>query len=326
MWNIIDENPISIAKKVAEVSDDYEQTNSELKKMYIIQNIALINSIMQNINGYCGSFGTGYPFYALGQNLTGILPVIDEQIRYNNELKKSMESSKHRIWHCGRCLSENSLNMPDLKQICIPCPKMDDSLKPRKLINRLPDIDMWMICDDKCVEEAKEKLLREFKKHNMYTSDVSPIQTIEDVSQITEDLKAGRMPQKKLPLDIHIISYSEFIRLIEQVPQALKEYTNNDGNIPPYLPIHPISLRKSWQYDDVAYNFILDFLLSLTPFNLEIRLQQRMQESRSKVANIFSNEELNDILYSVATQSVRDRMKTERLKEVFEERMDGWRD
>ena len=74
----------------------------------------------------------------------------------------------------------------------------------------------------------------------------------------------------------------------------------------------------------MAYNFILDFLLSLTPFNLENRLQQRMQESRGEVANIFSNKELNDILYSAATKAVRNRLN-ERLRKVFERRMEEWR-
>ena len=30
--------------------------------------------------------------------------------------------------------------MPDLKRICKPCPQVKDSIKPRKVINRLPDV------------------------------------------------------------------------------------------------------------------------------------------------------------------------------------------
>ena len=35
---------------------------------------------------------------------------------------------------------------------------MLDSLKPRKLINRLPDLDMWIVCKDGKVEVAQEEL------------------------------------------------------------------------------------------------------------------------------------------------------------------------
>ena len=63
--------PISFCKDVANISTQYELINSELKRKYLIFNINLINTIMQSIDGYQGSFGTGYPFYALGKKLDG---------------------------------------------------------------------------------------------------------------------------------------------------------------------------------------------------------------------------------------------------------------
>lgn len=33
---------------------------------------------------------------------------------------------------------------------------MNDKLKPRKIINRLPDLDMWLVCEDGCVEKHKK--------------------------------------------------------------------------------------------------------------------------------------------------------------------------
>ena len=50
--------------KAAEVSTEFEENNSELKKEYIIKNIKLYNKIVSSLKEYRGSIGTGYPFYA----------------------------------------------------------------------------------------------------------------------------------------------------------------------------------------------------------------------------------------------------------------------
>ena len=62
-----DENvkPISFCSEVAQISTDFEKCNTNLKKEYLIKNIEKIHAIMSSIDGYCGTFGTGYPFYAL---------------------------------------------------------------------------------------------------------------------------------------------------------------------------------------------------------------------------------------------------------------------
>ena len=81
---------MNICLEAVEGSNKFERNNFEdnsIKKMYIKKNIDIINEVMQFTTGYCGSFGTGYPFYALDKNFEGELPVIQEQLRYNEELK-----------------------------------------------------------------------------------------------------------------------------------------------------------------------------------------------------------------------------------------------
>jgi len=313
---------MNICIKAADASNKFENTNTDLKRQYFIKNIKVINTIMSRVPGYCGSFGTGYPFYALDSNLEGELPFISEQIRYNNQLIESAHQLKSE-WGCAKCLNTIGQLMPDLKQICKPCPRMNDGLKPRKVLNRLPDVDMWMICSDLYVDMAKEKLSKLFDVFDMRTSDVDPVQTINDVSDIADDLSNGVMPSKMLPLDVHIIEYSKFSSLISDVPFTLQEALQNEHQ--PYLPIHPISLRKTWQYDDVAYNFILDFMFSLTPFNWDDDLSNRLVYSRKIISNAFTNEQLCDILHSVAPDSVERRLETPRLQKVYERRMDLWK-
>ena len=147
---------IEICQEAAQASTDFETTNNELKRKYLLYNIKLYNSIVKKVKGNRGSFGTGYPFYALDKNLEGTLPIIDEQLQYNNKLIKAVEKTDRTTWTCAYCLAKYGEKMPDLKQVCKPCLWMEDELKPRKVLNRLPDVDMWMICDSENVENDKK--------------------------------------------------------------------------------------------------------------------------------------------------------------------------
>lgn len=312
----------NIVNEAATTSTIFENSNIELKREYILENIYVINSIMKMTPGYCGAFGTGYPFYALNVNLEGELPIIDEQIRYNEELFN--EAIKNGdTWVCAKCLNRNGKNMQDLKQICKPCPNQFSGLKPRKVLNRLPDIDMWMICEDDKIEEAMVKIVKLFGKANMHTSDVDPLTTIFDVSEIAKDLSLGIMPKKMLPLGVHIIERSKMENLISNMPFALLD--SMCQKVTPYLPIHPYSLRKIWQKDDEAYNFVLDYLYTLTPFNWDNDLASRLDFSRSIIANTFSEDSLLGILHHVFSPAAERRFENEILQKRYKERIGTWK-
>ena len=95
-------------EKSVEASTIFELNNTELKRLYILENIKKFNAIREKdeILNISGTFGTGYPFYALDSNLEGQLPIIKEQLRYNNELLKRIKESNKIIWECGNCLEE----------------------------------------------------------------------------------------------------------------------------------------------------------------------------------------------------------------------------
>lgn len=323
MNGLVNDCSIHICSKVAEISSEFEEYTGSNKKDYLIHNIELYNSIVQQVSGYCGSFGTGYPFYALSKNLAGNLPVIDEQIDYNNQLIQAVANSSNTAWTCATCLFKNSSNMPDLKQVCKPCPNMDDALKPRKVINRLPDIDMWMVCEDHFINDAKDSLMFLLGKYHFHPSDINPLRTIYDITEITDSIKMGLQPTKLLPLDAHIISSSTLLSLIEQVPFTLK--CAKENNQIPYLPIHPLSYRKVWQYDDTAYNFIHDYLSSFTEFNFNSDLQQMLEETRNIISMHYTVEELYQYLLATGPESVKRRHKTLELKGRFEERIESWK-
>lgn len=213
--------------------------------------------------------------------------------------------------------------MEDLKQICIPCPRLEKELKPRKVINRLPDIDMWMVCEDAKVEEAKKELKETFDQLGMHTSDVNPIQTFKDFKEIITDLEDGKMPIKMLPLDVHVVKYSELSNLLDQVPFTILN-SSNLGEVP-YLPILPDSLRKKWQKDDEAYNFTLDFLYSMTDFNFEEILKQRLDYTRNLVARQLTEEKSMEMLDLVSPDSVKRRFENKTLKKSYKRRINSWK-
>lgn len=236
-------------------------------------------------------------------------------------LEKIKESNKI-IWLCGKCLEEQGETLPDLKQICKPCPRIDNELKPRKIINRLPDIDMWIVSEKKNVEQTKEEMTKLFDSFDLYPSDINPIRTMQDIIDISENIVQGTMPDKNLPLDAHIIDKETLIDLIENVPKTLKESVSENT---PYLPIHPQSYRKKWQYDDEAYNFIYDYLSAFTPFNCDCDIMEVLVDSRKKVSSDFTNDELFKFLYSSATDANKRRFESKSLKKIFNERMETWR-
>ena len=306
-----------------EASNTYEYANNETKRKYLIQIIMLYNSIVSELEGYKGSFGTGYPFYALKSDLTGELPIIQEQIRYNNELALAAIQCKCTSWECARCLKVNGDKMADLKTICKPCQKINDSLKPRKVINRLPDMDLWMVCDEDKIDKTKIQLIDEFKKNNMRTSDVDPIHTIKDINKISRSLANNQMPKIMVPIDTHIIDYQTLLSLVEQVPEALQK-ASMDGTIPS-LDIWPISYRKNWQHDDQPYNFVHDFLSSMTPYNFDGNLREQLERTRSIISKLYTIEQLYNFLIRTGPASVLRRHETPVLKKRFEERVTEWK-
>lgn len=312
-----------IIKKVTQASTSFEKNNSDLKRRYLVRNIQLFNYIVSLIDGNQGSFGTGYPFYVLQKDLSGKLPIIKEHVRYSEELINEAKKCSQSEWICEDCLTENDTSMKDLKHACKPCPNMDDGLKPRKLMNRLPDLDMWMVCKDGQIEKTEKKLAELLEKFNIHTSDIDPVQTIKDMEEISEDIKNGNMPNKFLPIDAHIIEYSVIKRLIEQVPDEIEKAEKNNRNA--FLLIHPKSYRKVWQYDEDGYNFVSDFLAAFTEFNLVESLDEALKQSRLNIVNKYSPEKLYEIYIQATNEASKRRHKTPELSQIFKERVNGWK-
>lgn len=317
--------PYEFCKKVADISTDFEKTNTDLKRQYIISNIILYNNIASLIAECKGTFGTGYPFYVLDKNLQGSFPIIAEQIRYNDELVEQSLASQFREWMCATCLKENYSRMPDLKQICNTCPNIEKELKPRKLINRLPDLDLWMVVDENDIKTASSQVESLLGQYGFSTSDIDPLKTIMELEEIVTSLKQDQMPTKKIPIDTHLIDTISLYSLICEVPDKLDYCMKHEGTVP-YLAIHPLSLRKTWQKDDCAYNFIHDYLSSFSEMQMDPEIQRVLNETRREIARKYSLDQLYAFLLQTGPDCVARRQQTPGLREAFDKRITSWRE
>lgn len=309
---------LKIVEGVARLSSMYELQNTELKKAYTQQEMQQIKNVFELSKYYKGTFGTGYPFYAVGEDMTYDLPVILEQLRYNNELIEQCRKQDTRLWACLNCLEENVDDFPNLKIYCKPCADLSNELKPRKVINRMPDLDIWCVAEKRTTKKICGELSSLLENTTLTTSDVDPLQTFEDFKEIVLAMQSGKMPTKHLPLDIHVVEEGILNNLIEKVPDSI-----NTGNLE--LSIYPYSLRKTWDYESEGYNFVHDFLVSFSDLGLPKKTQKKLYESRKKLAERYSPEELYAVLMEIASDSTKRRYETEQLQEVFKEKVKKWK-
>ena len=135
-------------------------------------------------------------------------------------------------------------------------------------------------------------------------------------------LKNGVVPNLFLPIDAHIIEYSTLKKLIERVPAELAESKQEKKK--PFLPIHPKSYRKQWQYDDEAYSFIYDYLSAFKEFNFPQELQKSLDNSRTKVVSEHTPPELFNFLLQSANKASFRRFQSIKLENIFLQKIAEW--
>ena len=317
---------MDIITKAVVASTTFEEENGELKKIYLKNHIRRFHRVVKRLEGYRGFFGLGYPYDALGNRLAGDLPLINEQFRYNLELLSIFhEQFKNGIWPCEKCLKTKLDEMPDLKSICYKCPVVPKDISPRKVINRLPDMDLCLVVADDKLEQTKGELIPLFNENGLRTSDVDPIGTVDKMYRIAMDLKNGKMPTEYVPLDTHLFTYSELIDLMSKVEPEMA-ISLKSGN-PPYLSTRPYSLRKTWQQDDTAINFVYDFLYTFTDHDFRPELKEQLIKTRKQIASKYTNEQIEKMIVGAANASQKRRYHScPTLKLRLDERINSWRE
>ena len=75
----------------------------------------------------------------------------------------------------------------------------------------------------------------------------------------------------------------------------------------------------------MAYNFVFDFLYSLTPFNCNDELKEKLNNTRRIIADYFSEEQLDYFLSLVMPESVERRFETVELQKIYKRRTQSWK-
>jgi hypothetical protein len=264
--------------------------------------------------GYQGVFGTGYPFYAERED--GTVVAIDEIDRFVGTIRDKAASDEMRgvgAWVCGAC--QVATEHRDLKERCRPC--VDTTLKPRDVFKALPDLDFWVIVDEN--NPYIEGLLQTYmQRAGFQQSDADIYYSIKDTKSVLEGLQQGEQPEKRLPIDLHVITVSQLKQALTGVQDAVKT-----GDM--YVPIAPRSLHVVWETVDEPYDFMKDFIFSFTPKDIaHEELGEMITETRKLVLQHIGPKLAEEVVKS-AHPKERRQLGTPELGKLLLDRIESWK-
>lgn len=247
--------PHTVLVQALETASEYTRDTTTMKGEYLQQQFDDFTSAVRAVPGYKGVFGTGYPFYAMKEDGgTYDVPEITRYTRSFIPMVKKDAARQHGAWICGACQVESDL--PDLKTFCKPCDSVD--FKPRDIFKALPDLDFWVIVDpqDEPLETIEKIVEERVENAGFYTSDRDVAQAVDSTLFVMRTLQRGNTPTARLPLDLHVVTKDQLLACMNEVPQALAQKVT--------VPITPRSWHVEWEDADAPYDFVKDFLFSMT--------------------------------------------------------------
>lgn len=271
--------------------------SSGLKREYYFRQFEDFSNIAASTEGYKGSFGTGYPFYAAGDD-TGLAKIaeIDRYIAQQEANARLTAQRSIGIWTCSQCQKENML--PDLKTYCKPC--IDTLIKPRDVFKALPDLDFWAVVEK---VDTQKLLTLENSLHgsNFFQSDLDIARSVHDTQKAMSTIAHDDIPVERLPLDAHVITPEELREALAGVRHEVESYSNvSDRDI--FVPISPISLHVAWERIDEPYDFMKDYLFSFTPQNMASDLADDIFTTDEIVRRTLSSSDIYDIISRYAKE------------------------
>jgi len=274
-------NEISIQEivEVLELSKDaFNQSNKFAN--YIEKEIAIVSGILKKELGpsYSGSFGVGYPFYAKNESeffkVDEINNFITKSIQEAGDKNKNIEN-----WICPGCQNKNKLT--DLISVCSNCMLVGEEIKPRKILATIPDLDILVILKevDQTILEKVEDILhsKDYKQ-----SDISIKDSFRNTKKVLEDLKNNKEPVSKLPIDLHVLTDSQFKEIASRIAEGEKSR------------IKCPALHMTWENHDLQIWF--DFVFSMKEIDLTPELREVLLKSRKMVKEYWGEDNLVDAI------------------------------
>ena len=253
------------------------------------------------------SVGVGYPFYIMNKDKKPV-PVneIKNFVRTNFEsFLKNIDGSE-KLWICPECQTENDLQ--DLKTFCKSC-KLTP-IKPRTLFKTLPDIDIITVVNT--LDENTKNLVKEILKNSGYTpSDPAVGKTASEMTEVLSSINKGMETDKKLPVDIHLISKKDFMDSLEKMKNGEKVSANAQ------------SLRNLWENNTIPLWFDLVFSATNLKKNVDPRIKESVAETLRKIKETYGTPGLINEIKKISPRAEKI-LETPEISEVLSDKINSW--
>ena len=301
---------------ILDVAVRFTADESLTKGEYFNYQFNRFHDSVKDVPGVIGTFGTGHPFYAHQEN--GSIADIPEMRRYQKSFQAAINRDRLRSyggWLCGAC--ELACNLPDLKKYCKPCDSVD--FKPRDIFKALPDLDYWVVVDDapEIKLRQQEKEIQECAQAAAFeSSDRNIIQTLETTKYAMETVLRGIRPGAILPVDMHIVTKTDLLNCLSSTPNAIQA-----GNA---VKIAPRSLHKTWENTSKPYDFVKDFLFSLTPHTWkDNELLEALSSTRREVYDLVADDPIKAV--SDRAEKEKRQLEAPGVARCLRERIKSWK-
>ena len=273
-----------------------------------IRNMATcaLREIRRDVDGFCGGYGTGFPYHSSGKNHQ-VIKDQPEFTRYTGELSNLIrrEMAVRALWPCPSC----QLGADFTPSQCVDC--NITPLKPRTIIKVMPDMDTFVICDEND-KKTRDAIWSVAQDKGFTQSDFNTNESLTRIEGALDAWAEGRKPASYLPIDLHVIDKNDFIQACADI---------GDGKL-----THPTrwSMYAEWK-NNKSIDFWFDFVFSMTPYPrvTDTEILDAIDEARSRLTRCYSVDQLVDI---VMKQSYRARqlLQYEPTMEALREKLSSW--
>ena len=272
---------------------------------YLLEQAKTVAGIISKVPGVQACCATGYPFYAISRQDGGPLR-IPSIPAFVASVRKELNKEPASEWACLRC--PKFLESDDPKNNCKPC--TETSLKPRKMLAALPDLDITIIRDNSNpnLESDIEKAIH---RAGYLQSDLSLEDALNKCATLTRELSENGRSDTKLPIDLHIWSLDD----VRANTAALLDGKN------PSIPTR--SMYRPWKDDTMNLGF--DFAFSLTVLAGSNSISSYLIQVRQAFAQRVASGQI-DLVESLSSTSPRARelLGIDVVKNALLERVNSW--
>lgn len=277
-----DENKEISIQEIVEVLELSKDAFNESNKFanYIEKELTIVSDILKKELGpsYLGSFGLGYPFYA--KNKSEFFKVDEINNFITKGVQEVIDKNKNtENWICPGCQTKNKPT--DLISVCNNCKLVGEEIKPRKILATIPDLDMLVILNE-ADQATLEKVQGILHSKDYKQSDISIKDSFRNTKKVLEDLKNNKESTSKLPIDLHVLTGSQFKEIASRIAKGEKSR------------IKCPALHMTWENHDLQIWF--DFVFSMKEIDLTSELREVLLKSRKMLKESWGEDNLVDAI------------------------------